>query len=543
MPLPGGPADKLGNRYENWWTVSQLVRMLHGAGEAIRIENPGADKAEFVVSVGGRQEWHQAKRSRPSGRWTLAALAGSDVELLQAVGTLLGGNADRFVFVSTTDAREIAELSDRARQAASFEEFESVFLAAKEHADNFAMLLKSWSGCDPRAAYDRLQRIDVRTVDERTIQDLSRSGIAAIYLDKPDDVIAALRTIAEDSVHTTITRDDLIARLAGRGFAMRRAVRPDSATAMVEDATRRYLESVRGKLIRRTLVPRIETQTLLSILGDRRRDVVLTGKAGGGKTGCVVEFIDDLRSRGVPVLALRLDRIELVSTAEQLGRKAGLEESPALILAGAAEGREAVLVIDQLDAISTASGRSSGFFDAVDSVLTETRGLRERANIHFVVVCREFDWQNDHRLKKLVAQDHLHVSVDVFPVERVRELLAAGGFNPDVLSGRQLELLRLPQNLSLFFDADFEPLRAPAFSTAAELFERYWDHKRRAVRQRSGGVTDRWMDVIVVLVDEMTRSSSTTVSREPSSRGPARLSISSRQTNSISSGVHKYAKC
>jgi hypothetical protein len=71
MPLPGGPADKLGNRYENWWTIYQLVRMLQGACASIRIENPGVDKAEFVLvlSVGGRREWHQAKRSHPSGRW------------------------------------------------------------------------------------------------------------------------------------------------------------------------------------------------------------------------------------------------------------------------------------------------------------------------------------------------------------------------------------------------------------------------------------------------------------------------------------------
>jgi hypothetical protein len=514
MPLPGGPADKLGNRYENWWTVWQLVRMLQGACESIRIENPGVDKAEFVLSVSGHREWHQAKRSHPSGRWTLATLAGSDVELLQAVGTLLNGNADRFVFVSATDARDLAELSDRARQAATAEEFETVFLAAKEHADNFGRLLKAWPGCDLHAACDRLRRIDVRTVDERTIEDLSRSGIAAVYLGNPDDLVGALRTIAEDSIHATVTRDDLIAKLATRGFAMRRAVRPDSAVAMVEDATRRYLEGVRGKLIRRTLVPRTETQTLLGVLGDRARDVVLTGKAGGGKTGCVIEFVDELRSRGVPVLALRLDRIEPVSTAEELGRKAGLEESPALVLAAAAEGREAVLVIDQLDAISTASGRSTGFFDAVDGVLTETRGLRERTNIHVVVVCREFDWENDHRLKKLLAQGHGQVSVDVFSVERVRELLAAMGFDPALFAPRQLELLRLPQNLSLFFDAGFDPSKAPTFNTAAELFDRYWNEKRRAVRQRAGGTADHWIAAIGILVDEMTRTQQLSVPRE-----------------------------
>jgi hypothetical protein len=513
MPLPGGPADKIGNRYESWWTVRQLVRMLGGACESIRIEDPGVHKAEFALAVDGVLEWHQAKRSHPSGRWTMATLAGADVQLLQGIDALLDGNSDRFVFVSGTDARELSELADRARQAATPEEFEAAFLATKAHAGHFARLRQAWKNCDVGTAYDRLRRIEVRTADERTIEDLSLSGIAAVYLGSPNGLVTALRTIAEDSVHATITREELIAKLAGRGFAMRR-VRPDSALAMVENGTSRYLESVRGKLIRRRLVPRSETQTLLSILGDRARDVVLTGKAGGGKTGCVIEFVDELRSRGVPVLALRLDRIDPVSTAEELGRKAGLEESPALVLAAAARGREAVLVIDQLDAISTASGRSTGFFDAIEGILTETRGLRERANIHVIVVCREFDWENDHRLKKLLAEGHSRVSVDVFPIERVRELLAAAAFDPALFAPRQLELLRLPQNLSLFLDAAFDPAKAPVFNTAAELFDRYWTAKRRAVRERAGGASDRWMDVIGVLVEEMTSTQQLSVPRE-----------------------------
>ena len=40
MPLPAGRADKLGNRYELWWTVLQLVRMLDGRADSIRIEDP-----------------------------------------------------------------------------------------------------------------------------------------------------------------------------------------------------------------------------------------------------------------------------------------------------------------------------------------------------------------------------------------------------------------------------------------------------------------------------------------------------------------------
>ena len=61
MPLPGGPSSKLGNRYERWWTVYQLVRIINRHAENIRIEDLTVDKAEFVITAGDHQELHQAK--------------------------------------------------------------------------------------------------------------------------------------------------------------------------------------------------------------------------------------------------------------------------------------------------------------------------------------------------------------------------------------------------------------------------------------------------------------------------------------------------
>jgi hypothetical protein len=56
-----------------------------------------------------------------------------------------------------------------------------------------------------------------------------------------------------------------------------------------------------------------------------------------------------------------------------------------LILAAAAEGREAVLVVDQLDAVSTTSGRSTSFLEAVEGLLIEARGLRDRLPLHYLI--------------------------------------------------------------------------------------------------------------------------------------------------------------
>ena len=129
MTLPGGAADKLGNRYETWWTLSELVRMLRGETDAIRIEDPGFEKAEFVVTAGSRREFHQAKRSHPSGKWSLATFRSEG--LLEVIGRQLGGNDDRFVFASGSDVPELVELGDAARDSESVEEFESQFLAAE----------------------------------------------------------------------------------------------------------------------------------------------------------------------------------------------------------------------------------------------------------------------------------------------------------------------------------------------------------------------------------------------------------------------------
>ena len=514
MTLPGGPANKLGNRYEKWWTVSEYIRMLHGETEAIRIEDPGVEKAEFVVMAGSRREFHQVKRSHPNGKWSLAAL-GSD-GLLRAIGDSLAGNDDRFVFVSGSDARELAELCESARDAESVEEFDSVFLAAQERRQSFEKLLRNWR-CDAPTAIERLRRIEVRTIGEHDLEDKVRWGVRTLFLGNPDKVLSELRTIVEDSVHRTITRQNLVEALSRRGYRMRHLSSPENAGVAAREATDRYLDGARRRLIRQRLVPREAAKTLLSRLGETATDSVVTGKAGSGKTACVVEVAEALRERGLPVLAFRFDRVMSASTTRDLGYRLDFEESPVLVLAAAAEaaGRPGVLIVDQLDAVSTMSGRSSGAFDVVEGLLHEARGTRARVVIHTVVVCRAFDWQHDHRLRQLVPPDSdVQIDVTEFAVDEVKKILTDDRFDPARFRQRQLKLLRLPQNLSLFLEAGFDTSRTPTFGTTTELFDRYWTEKRRLVAERVAPSPDQWMEVMETLCDEMAASQQLSVSRE-----------------------------
>ena len=521
MPLDGGPSNKLGNRYELWWTVSQLVRIMDGEAESIRLEEPTVEKAEFVVTAGDHQEFHQAKRSHSKGKWILSSLGREG--LLWAMFDQLSRNPKaRFVFVSGSDAPELRELTEGAGDAKSLEEFEVEFVKerAEAHKGALTKLRSFWCDTDTATAYEILQRIEVRTIDERGLKEQVRQSLLARFRRKPDAVGDALRSIVEDSVHKTIDREFLLSILQGRGFTLRKLTRPDDAPTLVSEATDSYLKAARRKLIQGDLIHRESTRELLTKIKEdttRGADCVLTGKAGGGKTGCVVECVEALRQGDSPVavLAFRLDRLAPVASTKELGEQLGLEESPALVLATAAEATssEAVLVIDQLDAVSTTSGRRADFFDVVEDLLSEVRSFRERVKFHVVVVCREFDWKNDHRLRPLLPENSPNIAVTDFSLDEVKSALDAGGFNTELFAPRQLELLCLPQNLALFLDAHYDPGSQPMFSSPKDLFDHYWKVKREAVNSRVAS-SDYWYEVIQVLCAEMTTAQHLSASKE-----------------------------
>ena len=511
--LPGGPADKLGNRYETWWTVSELVRILHGDTDAIRIEMPGFDKAEFVVKNGACREFHQVKRSHPNGKWSLAALRADG--LLSAIGRTLAGNQDRFVFASGSGARELSDLCEAALGATSVAEFDKVFLTAEGRRQRFKYLCDRWK-CDVSTAVERLKRIEVHTIDERQLEEKVRWGVQALFLADPHSVVEVLRTLVTDSVHNTVTRENLVQQLDRRGYSLRRLTSPESAITAVQTATDHYLDGVRRRLIRHRLIPREAAKAQLSKLEGMDTVSVLTGGAGSGKTACVVQIVDVLRARGQPVLAFRLDRHMSASTTMALGRRLDLEESPVLVLAAAAStaSRTGVLIIDQLDAVSTMSGRSSAAFELVEQLVHESRGTQAHTKIQIVVVCRAFDWNNDYRLRQLVPDSQEPIEVGEFTVDEVKKVLDGAGFDPTLFKPRQFELLRLPQNLYLFLEIGFDTSSAPAFDRVMDLYNRYWDEKRRSAAARAAPTPDEWMTVIETVCKEMNATQRLAVPKE-----------------------------
>ena len=375
---------------------------------------------------------------------------GSDrYQLLQAIFKQLSETSNtKFIFVSSSDAPELRELTERARNAMNLEEFMSHVCQPPVDLKVALEKLNAVSGIIQitASAYEVLQRIEVRTIDEKGIKDDIRSRLSARFLTDQDKLYDALNSFVNDSIHQRITPDDLKSYLDNKGFRFRRLAKPEDARSLIAEVTERYVENTQRRLIRNALIHRPETQELFNKIVESTSEkgihCVVTGKAGGGKTGSVMQCVDTLRrsDNRFTILAFRLDRVEAPQSTKKLGKALGLEESPVFVLGTAAKATstEAVLIIDQLDAVSTTSGRNSMFFDVVEDLLNEARGWHDSVRFHVIVACRMFDWKNDRRLRRLLVENHDHVSIGDFSNDQVKSTLKDAGFKDTSFTAKEL---------------------------------------------------------------------------------------------------------
>ena len=504
MPLPGGPAEKFGNRYEGRWTVACLLDVLEEKAESIRLEPPGPEDQgfEFWITKQCIREYHQVKRQNSTGHWTLHSLAQEGV--LANFITKLQDSSVRCVFVSGDSARQLDELSDRARRSASWEEFNATLLQTDNWRKNFDRVRDSASELQEREIYDRLKRVLVRTIDERSLLNTIESRATTLVDGDGATVIDVLAEMASERVHHELTAHDIWKHLESRGFSRRRWDKDPHVLSAIEEANGRYLNLLRDQAIGRTVLPRQEVQTVQGRLKEsgRKAGVLLTGEAGVGKSGVMLQVIEELIATGTPVVAFRADRLEPTQLPNDVGGQIGLPGSPANVLAAVAQGKHCVLVIDQLDALSLASGRNANFFDCVHEII---RQAQAHPNMRILLACRKFDLDNDYRLRQLTDSDGVAeaVVVERLPHETVYEVVSSFGLDASSLNFKQRDMLSVPLHLKLLSElvAD-EEIRALNFETAQDLYERFWVYKQQVIRERIGQPA-QWAQVVYGLCDYM----------------------------------------
>ena len=387
-------------------------------------------------------------------------------------------------FVSTYPADPLKELVRRAKLSENYADFKINFIDSNEWQDNFNDLHNRWGASSEEDTYQRLKRICVRASDEDDLRALAESKIEACVSGNPRNVLDVLSQFALVQTHQNLTSETIWTHLQSRGF--NRRVLGQDVAALINELNETYIGGIQPVGIGGETIQRPEVNQVFTVFGDEESNsiILLTGKAGVGKSSAIAQVLDEMYHRDEPVLAFRLDRLEASATPRELGQALGLPGSPVSVLANIAAGHNCLLVIDQLDAVSLASGRNSDFFDCVSAMLREAK---RHPNVWVLVACRKFDVDNDPRIREFISADGIAQEVPLaeFDETTVREVVAKLGIEPGRLSPKQIELLSLPVHLRLLAEVSSGKSGGSlGFQTAKELYDSFWNEKKRVLRER-----------------------------------------------------------
>lgn len=491
--LPGGAAAKAAIRYEHLWTVLRIAKMLEGKISRIRLEPPGVagTGVELELDAGGITWGEQVKDGLDT--WTISRLRRKGI--LLAVRTQID-QGRRFRFVSSSNASDFRILTHRARQAETLKEF--VDIIGTGRLPFLEAIAGEWDTTRDEA-WRLLRKVKVEHLPTDALYRIVKAEMRHLYVEDADAIIGELRNFCDQQSAESFTAVRVSVHLEEKGFT-RRLIRGDrDILRQLHRTVRSQERRIEGSKPPIGIVPSPDLETILERL--RRADCpqlfVLDGRAGSGKSTVATHVATTLQREGWFVTVVRMDGEASMRTSDHLGREMGLTETPSVLLAGVSDGSPALLVVDQLDAVSTYSGRMPNNFEAVAEVIDE---IKSSPNIKIMLVVRTVDLNEDPRLRSIISKHSAEQrTVGELDVGNVQRQLSSCEMRIPT-SGVTLELLRVPLHLSVF--SRLSPsAQAHPFKSLQELYERYVEETRGRIEQQLGQL--HWMQITGRMVTYM----------------------------------------
>jgi len=238
---------------------------------------------------------------------------------------------------------------------------------------------------------------------------------------------------------------------------------------------------------------------------------IVTGGAGVGKTVVLRDLYQALQQLQLPVLALKADRIKGISLGalRREIKENGLTHpiNPALAIAATPE-RPAVVLIDQLDALSMCLGADRGMLTSYTELLGE---LQRVSHIRFIISCRTFDLQHDPELAPFRKAER--VEVGELSKEQVDEALQAASVGTAAgLAPAVIRLLQTPLHLAIYCALDPETRTGEAATSLQGLYHQLLhDHLLSPRRLPAGIEANRVKSLLYDLAEAMNKKQQLTL--------------------------------
>ena len=356
---PGGRADKYGNEYENLYLARLYLNLCCGQISSVTVEalGPGHDSVEYITEQqDGVIKYYQCKASNASkDHWTFTDLARYDV-FTRAQEIVSRDSNSEYHFISPLPYGELTELCKRSKTNQSVQDFFAYQLTnskLKTYCQSIVTNLQL--NLDTPINREKLRNLLSHCYFEMYSSGIEskealEERISVYFTQSPRAIRNLLQNYAMDtgSMGKKIIATDIIAYLDEQGFHLRNYGNSQTIINRIKSINEDYYAPFPA--INNQLFHRAATDSILAHI-QNGKSVIVHGKAGSGKSGCLQEVREKLKQENVPFISIKLDAKVPAVSADTYGKSMELPESPVACLARLSAGKPAVLILDQLDAL------------------------------------------------------------------------------------------------------------------------------------------------------------------------------------------------
>lgn len=493
----GGRTDKEGNAYENRFLARLFLKLIDEKLCYVQVEpvEENSDYAEFItVDHEGRRKYYQCKASnRDLDHWRLSDLI--SYKIFSNAQQIVDANPNnQYVFISPLGYDGLDSMCDRARTCSSPEDFVAYQLTQK-YSKYFSRIARELQ-LDTDSPQDRaklvwlLSRCYFETYGRsRAEREDLEDRIGYMFFEPSQTVRVLLEHYANDNRRygVKITAAELLAYLAGQGVQLRDMRRDERVLPHIQT-----LNSVRWggfSPINDVLFHRSATEQIIHEF-ESGSSLVVHGRAGAGKSGCVEEFIQYLKQQKILYLAIKLDKEIPKKSADDYGKDLGLPQSPVYCLDTLAQGNPCVLILDQLDSLRWTSAHSATALDVCKEMIRQTAQINKEhgGKISILLASRTFDLETDPGLQSLIEnpqpQDGIKWSkVQVGPLSE-KEVQSIVGASYTQMPLKLKKTLQIPASLFVWSQLE-EDEKRNVVTSSFQLMEAWWEQIKNHCRQIS----------------------------------------------------------
>lgn len=486
----GGRADKAGNTYEKRWVIYQMLKVINEELYSVELEAIGEDEKGmdlWVTYPDGSREGQQCKgRNGSKAEWDISSLKSRNI-IKNWKKQLDRCNSNMVSLVSPLSCPNLIDLIDRARNTNNnpndFLEYQ-----IKNSNEEFIKFFNSYCSelnLNPEVDKDLCKIINYlsRTIynafPDSSLKDIIYEKINCLFIGDKNDIYRCFEDLILEGniLGKPVTNSYLLEYLKKNKIQFRNLSLDTRIAPRIEELNNEYKETFIP--INEKLINRNEFKTCIDNIKDGK-SIVIDGKAGIGKSGCaqaVILFCEDNR---ISHLAIKLDKKIPHGSAEAWGKDLGLPTSIVYSLHSISINENAVIILDQLDALRWTKAHSRDALIICSEIIRQVMNLNleRKKKISVVLVCRTYDLENDPNIKSLFINtnkekksvDWVRISVKEFDEDIVKNVIGEGYTK---LSKKLKQVLKIPSNLYIWQHLDRKKTY-DEFSTADQLIFEWW---------------------------------------------------------------------